>query len=54
MKWLHVPFTAHRISGIAGMILDGVLCGDVRFGIDKKKETEEDEEEEEDDGSLKV
>jgi hypothetical protein len=40
----------HRTSGISGLILGGVLCGGVRFGIDMKKETEEEEE----GGSLKV
>jgi hypothetical protein len=48
---VHAPFTAHSTSGISGLILGGVLCSGVRFGIDMKKETVEEEEE---GGSLKV
>jgi len=36
---VHLPFTANRTSGITDLILGGVVCGVVRFGIDVKKET---------------
>jgi hypothetical protein len=38
---VHVPLTAHRTSGISGLILRGMLFCGVRFGIDIKETKEE-------------